>query len=302
VTTTEILERGYRRYDGPRLGVWAAMRSVVRFTVQRCLGIHRPARTKVFPILVIVLAYVPTAVYVGVVVLGNRLQRGGMVPGRAMAQQFVPTYAGLYLSVTLAIVVFAAFVAPEVLCPDRRTGMLGLYLASPLDRWTYLTAKAMAVLMITCAVTVGPGLILLIGYSTQGVGPHGFVDWAATFGRIVGAGLGVAMLDTAVALAISSITSRKAAASATFIALFVGVSGLLGVLVVQGQASNRWGLLNLATLPYEFVFRVFGEPSTITLNAETEVPASLIYAACLAWVGVSLGVVAWRYRRMDVTK
>ena len=41
-----------------------------------------------------------------------------------------------------AVLVFVAFVAPEVLCPDRRTGMLGLYLASPLTRDTYLVGKA----------------------------------------------------------------------------------------------------------------------------------------------------------------
>ena len=32
------------------------------------------------------------------------------------------------------VLVFTAFVAPEILCTDRRSGMLGLYLASPLRR------------------------------------------------------------------------------------------------------------------------------------------------------------------------
>ena len=300
MTTTEILERGYRRYDGPRLGVAASISALVRHTVRRCLGVHRPARAKVFPVLVIVLAYVPTIVYVGVTVLGNRLQRSG-VPGRSMARAFVPSYATSYLSITLAIVVFSAFVAPEVLCPDRRTGMLGLYLASPLDRFTYLVSKAAAVLMLTCVVTVGPPLILLVGYATQGFGPEGLAGWAGTLGRILGAGLTIAVLVTAVSLAISSLTTRKAAASAAFLALVIGLSGLLTMVVVQGAVSNRWGVFNLFTLPYEAAFRIFGEPSPLVLNAESEVPAGLIALGCGGWVASSVLVIAWRYRRAGVT-
>ena len=39
-----ILERGYRSYDGPRLGARGAMRSLVRHSVQRVLG-PRPVMT-----------------------------------------------------------------------------------------------------------------------------------------------------------------------------------------------------------------------------------------------------------------
>lgn len=296
-----ILERGYRRYEGPRRGPSGAARSIVRHTVQRCLGLHRPARAKVFPVLTVVLAYVPTIIYVGITVLGNRLEDQG-APGRAMVRQFIPTYASNYLQVVLAIVLFAAFVAPEVLCPDRRTGMLGLYLAAPLTRWRYLAAKATAVLAMVSIVTVGPPVILLIGYSTQGFGPQGVADWAATIGRILGAGLAVSVLYTTVSLAISSITSRKAAASAAFLAAIVGLPALLTYLVVAGGQSSMWRLGDLFTLPYEAVFRIFAEPSPFLIAGEPELPATSVWAAYVLWMVVSLGVIVVSYRRVEVTR
>ena len=47
-------------------------------------------------------------------------------------------------------------------------------------RWNYLAAKALAVGMVLLTVTLGPPLLLLIGYSTQGYGPSSAADWAST--------------------------------------------------------------------------------------------------------------------------
>ncbi len=277
-----IADRGYQHYDGERGGVGTAVRSVFWLTWRRALGLGRPARAKVFPILAIVLAYVPTAVYIGVVVLGNRLEDQTGLPSDALTNQLVPTYAKNYLQVTLAILMLAAFVAPEVLCPDRRNGMLGLYLASPLTGATYLIAKALAVLAVVSIVTLGPPILLLIAYATQGRGPAGLAAWLATIGRIIAAGLAVSVLFSAVSLAISSITSRKAAASAAFVALIIGSFGLVGYLVTEGGQSDRFGLLNLATLPYEVVFRIFGEQSEVNIAGGPELPAGSVVAAYFA--------------------
>jgi ABC-2 type transport system permease protein len=294
-STARILERGYRHYTGPRNNVGGSIRSVFKHTVRACLGLGRPARSKVFPILTIVLAYVPTLVYIGVIVIGNRLQV------RNIAARFVSDYANLYQSVVLAVILFAAFVAPEVLCPDRRNGMLGLYLSSPLRRSTYLLAKGLAVLAMVSIVTIGPPLILLIGYSTQGFGPPGLGQWFLTLGRIVGAGLIVAIMYTIVSLAISSITSRKAAASAAFLAMIVGLPALVTFLVLNANINNNYRLLDLATLPYEAVTRVFNTFSSFDVIGG-ELSATSIWLACGGWVAVSVAVIANRYRRVQVTK
>jgi ABC-2 type transport system permease protein len=272
----------------------------MRHTIQRCLGLHRPARAKVFPVLTVILAYVPTIIYVGVAVIGNRLEREGL-PGRTMATQFVPSYAANYLQVVLAVLLFSAFVAPEVLCPDRRTGMLGLYLAAPLSRVTYLVAKALAVLTMLSIVTIGPPIVLLIGYTTQGYGPESVGEWLLTLLRIFGSGLAVAVLYSSVSLAISSITSRKAAASAAYVALMVGVPALINYLVVWVESDGRLQLIDLATLPYRAVYVIFGLHWRVfvTTGDPTDVEVWIAYAA---WVGLSVGIIAFCYRRLQVTR
>ena len=130
-------------------------------SVQRALGLRRRFRYKVLPLVVAVIAYVPAIVFVGVAAL---------VPDQ-IADEVVPLYGDYYGFVTAAILLFVAFVVPEVLCTDRQTGMLGLYLASPLTRDTYLAMKAAAVTSVLTVVTLGPPLLLLVGYSLLDQGP-----------------------------------------------------------------------------------------------------------------------------------
>lgn len=298
-----ILDRGYRPYEGERLGVPAAIRSVARHTSYRALGIHRSARNKVFPVLVVLCAYLPTLIYVGVAVIGNRLEREG-VPGRVMARQFIPTYADNYGGIVLAILLFAAFVAPEVLCPDRRDGMLGIYLASPLDRRTYLLGKTLAVVALLSLVTLGPPLVLLLGYATQGYGPSGIGGWLGAIGRIVAAGVLVSAVFSALSLAISSLTSRKGVAAASVLVVVFGSFAIVTALIAEGGFASGLGVFNLFTLPFEGVYRVFSEPSHLVPPSPDgsfeEMGTSLVYAANLVWVLLCTAVVTVRYRRLEV--
>ncbi|MEZ5322100.1 MAG: ABC transporter permease subunit [Microthrixaceae bacterium] len=313
-TDARIVDRGYRRYDGDRLGVAGAVSSVTRYTIQRVFGIHRKFRFKVLPILSIAIAYIPHVVWVGIVVLTRQLDEQmaggdggfGAPPGtgRRVANLLIKDYPSSYGNVVAAIALFAAFVAPEVLCPDRRTGMLGLYFASPLNRWTYLRAKLVAVVSMLMLVTLGPPLLLLIGYSTQGYGPSGPAEWASTFGRVLLTGVGIAVFHTAVSLAISSVTSRRAAASAAFVVVVMGTGVLIPALIYEGGLSMDWGAFNLLTLPLEFAYRVFGQPSSLvdprTFYDTMSTP--VVYGAFAGWIVLSAVVVWDRYRRIEVTR
>ena len=130
----QIFDRGYRRYTGERTGMSGSVRTLVRHSLRHALGLGRAARFKVVPVGVILMAYLPAAVFVGAAAL---------IP--VNTEDFLPTYAGYYGFVAATIYLLAGFVSPELLCADRRTGLLGVYLASPLNRPFYLIGKAIAV-------------------------------------------------------------------------------------------------------------------------------------------------------------
>jgi len=292
VSDARIVDRGYRRYDGPRTGARGAVRALVVHSMQRTLGLRRPAGQKVLPIVAVVIAYVPAIVFVGLAVF----LRDTLLDNRGL----LPTYAEYYGFISAAIVVFAAFVAPELLCTDRRNGMLGLYLASPLTRDTYLLAKALAVLALLALVTLGPVLLLLVGYVIVGQGPGGIGVLLELLGKIVLGGLAVAVMQASLSLAVSSATTRKAVASAAVILLLLASTAVSGALV-DGAGASPWLFgLDLLQLPFELVGRIYGEPTGIQA-AETLTTGSLV-GIYLGWT-VAFGLFTWlRYRRMAVSR
>lgn len=286
-----ILDRGYRHFDGPRAGLAQAMRSVGLLSIQRMLGLRRSFWAKLVPAITGFFAYVPAIVFVGLAIL---------IPEELMADPDSSTYAGYYGFITAAILLFVSFVGPEVLCPDRRDGMLGLYLASPLDRDTYLVAKGAAVSLVLGIVTIGPALLLLLGNTIAGNGPDGPVDFFVLLLRVVVAGIVIATLYATLALAVSSVADRRAAASAT-IAILVIASGIVATALVEGAGASEYlGLLNLLAVPFEVVVRVYGE--RLDEGALADMDTAPIVAAYLAWTALFVAIIRFRYQRLDVTR
>ena len=292
-----ILDRSYRSYDGPRGGVIGAIRTVTLHSIRHALGIKRRHGAKVVPVLTILLAYVPAVVFIGIVALFKSV---------ALREDILPTYAGYYGYISAAIFVFSAFVTPELLCPDRRSGLLGMYLASPLDRNTYLLSKAIAVIAIMSLVTIGPVLLILLSYTILGQGPDSPLHWLITLGRIIAGGLCIAGLHTALSLAIASTTTRKAAASAVIILSLVGTFIICGVVVFGAEQSIYYETLDLLRLPFLAVTRIFGESNRAIDDPElarlNDIPTTIVIAVNVGWTMVFSAFVWWRYRRLAVTR
>jgi len=291
-STAQIYEQGYRRYDGPRLGRRAAVRSVWKNTVQRVLGLRRSARHKVLPFLTILFAYLPAVAFIGILAL---------IPTDVdRARELAPTYSEYFGFVTAAIALFIVFSAPEALCPDRRHRSMSLYLASPLTRETYLVAKALAVFSVLCLVTIGPLVLLLIGYVLQSNGPDGPLGVLAELGRIVGAGSAVALFGTAFALALASLTDRKGLATGGALIVLFGTHIVGGVVTFALDLSNAAIMLSLFVAPFEVAARILDAPNGATAAQTT--PNVVIFLAASAWVALFSTVVYLRYATLQVTR
>lgn len=291
-----IVERGYVRYRGQRTGERGAIETLARQTMTHAMGIRRTAWNKVLPFFAVILAYLPAIAFVGAAALAKQQQRG-----RFRTQALLPSYPEYYGFVWAAILVFAAFVAPQVLCGDRRNGMLGLYLASPLTRTTYLVGKAAGVFAILGLVTLGPPLLMLIAYTINDNGPDGPAAFAATLGRVLLSGIVVATLYTAISLAIASLTTRTAFATVGVIFTLMGSSIVTNVLIFGGGMDHNLFLADLLFLPIELVFRIYGDPAHASEGA-AGVATPAIVAAYLFWTIAFALFTWWRYQRLVVTK
>ncbi len=286
--TARILDRGYRRYSGDRRGARGAIRTLVLHSVQRALGLRRSAWAKLLPFGIVALAYVPAIVFVGVV---------SLVPDSDLTDFALPSYSSYFSYMLLLVVLFVAFVAPEILCTDRRTGMLGVYLASPLTRDTYLAAKALATAAVLALVTIGPPLVMLVAFIIQGEGPDGPAEVASTLARIAGAGLAISILYTAFSMGISSLTDRKAFATAGLILFFLMSNVVTGVLVGVLQVGDDAVALNIFVLPFALVEKIHGESTDFS-----SVTTTACVLGTLAWTAVWATVCRVRYAHLQVTR
>jgi ABC-2 type transport system permease protein len=284
----QIVERGFQRYEGRRSGVAGAIRSVSWESIRATLGLGRPARTKIFPVIAVVIAYLPAVVFVGIAVL---------IPGDILEPEEVADYPGYYGFIILAIVLFSALVAPEVLVSDRRNGMLAMYLSTPLDRGTYLTAKAIAVISTLGLVTLGPPVLLLIGYTVEGAGPDGIDGWLLTLFRISLSGVAISAALAAVSMAASSLTDRRAFAAIGIVLLVLASPILAAALVDGAELSPSWRLIDISSVPFELVFRIFDQPGNFP-----ELSTWSVLLSNAVWTLGGIAVVWWRYSKLVIAR
>ncbi|MEO6988345.1 MAG: ABC transporter permease [Aquihabitans sp.] len=283
-----ILDRGYRRYDGPRRGVGGAISTLTVHSIQRALGLRRSVWAKLLPFGGVLIAFLPAVVFVGVVAL---------IPLDDIGVNFVPDYGDYYGYIIAAIMVFVALVAPEVLCTDRRSGMLGVYLASPLDRDTYLVGKALAIGFVLSLVCIGPTLLLLVANVLQNQGPEGATDIVITLLRVVGAGLAVTLLYTSITMGIASLTDRKSVASASIILVFLIMLMVTGILTAEGD-FNGINVLSITLLSLDIAQRIHGEQSSVMRDTST----GLVWLAWAIWTVGGFTLARVRLHALAVTR
>jgi ABC-2 type transport system permease protein len=283
MSDARILDRGYRKYEGRRSGVAGAVRSVAWHTVRSILGLGRKGRHKVFPVIVMVVAFIPSLAYLAISILLGEF-----------GEEVRPEYWEFFGFSFTAALVFTALVAPEAIVRDRRDGMYSLYLSTPLTRPTYLLAKVIAVLGTLSIIVVGPALLAFIGYTFQGLGPDGVLGWLGVGARIVLAGIAISAVYTAVSLGASSLTDRRAFASVAVILLMLGLSIASAVMVEGAGLAQEILLLDPLGTPQELPARLFGDRT----SEYDDVATLAVVGANVAWLLAGAGVVAARYRKL----
>ncbi len=290
-----IFGRGYRKYEGARSGIGGAVRSLMWQTIRSILGLGRPARHKVFPVIVLVIAAIPAVVYLGAAIINPDL--GQSESGISV------NYYRLFNFSFFAIVIFSSMVTPEALVRDRLDGMVSMYLSTPLTRLTYLYAKVAAVLSVMMIITFGPVLLALIGYTFVGDGPDGLVEWVKLCFRLFLGGLVIAMVVSALAMACSSVTNRRAFASIAVIMVTIGGWITSNILVDSAGFSELYGFLNPLGTATETATRILGESSANDIDMAILADAGTVAVALAsaAWFLVGATVIGHRYRRLEAT-
>jgi ABC-2 type transport system permease protein len=292
-----VFDTGYRSYTGRREGRGRGRRAIFKDGLRTALGLGRGGRAKVLPWLFIAVLSVIGLVFAIVAGAADRL--GG--PGTAERVN-LPSHADYYGIASIIVFVFAAVVAPELLCPDRRNGTISLYLVRPLTGSDYIMSRWGAFLAVMLAALWLPQVILFFGLSAGDPAPVEYLrkHWL-DLPRFVAAGAAMAAYATTLAMLVASFTTRRAYASVFLVGLFIITTPFtVGVADEIGGTAGQWiSMFNLTNIPVHVNDVIFGDVSEVTEEAPARAlgPAVLVawYFACTL---VPAGVLWWRYRRL----
>ncbi len=292
-----VFDIGYQHYDGPREGRYRARLSVYKDGLQNALGLGRGVRAKILPWLfigVLVMVALVMALIAGTV---DRFVGAG-----AAEALDLPSHSDYYSIASIILFIFAAISAPELLCPDRRDGVISLYLVRPLTGSDYIVARWGAFFTVMLMVAWLPQLILLTGLTMGDPKPADyFLDNWLDIPRFLAAGAAIAAYTTTLALLTAGFTTRRAYASAFLVGLFViSTPFTTGLAEEIGGTAGQWiSMFNLTNIPVHVNDVIFGELSGITEHAPAaEFDSWILVGWFFVWTLVPAGILWNRYRRL----
>ena len=279
-----IHDIGYQRYAGPRLGRRHVVTALYLHSLRTAFGLGRSAVAKIFPGIVVGLAFV-----VAVVLVAVRSQAGGVIPY---------TYLQFIDGLGIPLVVFLAVIAPELVSRDLRSRVLPLYFSRPLRRSDYAVAKLAATISAVWLLLAGPLLVIFRGGAFSRSGGASAV-WRE-FTDFLG-GLGYAAITAVVlgafAVPLASLASRRAIAAVLVVVAFAATAPVIGVIdAVGGTTAQQLGpLVNPATLLTGLETWIYRDDK---LAIGPYGPLYLVVAVALVTACVAATVA--RYRRVTV--
>lgn len=292
-----VFDLGYRSYDGPREGRSRSRASLFKNGVRTALGLGRGGRAKIVPWLFIAAALIPAVVFALIAGAVDRL-----------AADFdeavdLPSHADYYGIAGVILLLFAAVVGPELVCPDKRTGLISLYLVRPITRLDYAAARWLALLVVMLVIAYLPQVVLLVGLVLGADSPGSYLadNWL-DIPRFIGAGAALAVYVTTLALLAASYTTRRSYAAAFLVGLFLVSAALVGAVTDNVDTDvARWvALLSVSDVPVLLNDQIFGSTSTLAADDALRLPVG----AQVGWYALvttaSGGLLIRRFQRLVV--
>src|SRR5687768_3018114 len=161
-----VFDIGYRNYTGVREGRNRSRLAVFKDGFRTALGFGRGGRAKILPWFFI--AVLAGIALIMALIAGAAERMAG--PGAAERMQ-LPSHGDYYGIASIILFVFAAVVAPELLCRDRREGTINLYLVRPLTGSDYIVSRWVSFFVVMLAAAWLPQLILFLGLAGGDASP-----------------------------------------------------------------------------------------------------------------------------------
>lgn len=232
---SSIYDLGYRHYAGRNLGRGGTLTTLYVHGLRAVFGLGRKATSKIIPVGLAVLAFVPAIVQLGV----------GALTSSFDADVEILKHEDYFDYVEVILVLFCAAVAPELVGRDQRSRTLSLYFSRSLTRLDYALAKLAALVTAMLVLTLGPQVLLYVGNGMTGDDVPGYLreTWDLV-PSIVASALVVSLGIAAVGLAIAAYLPRRAYASSAIVgaAILSAAVGNILMETIDPQAA-RWAQL-----------------------------------------------------------
>jgi ABC-2 type transport system permease protein len=276
-----IHDIGYRRYTGPRLGRRHATAALYVHSLRTAFGLGRSAKAKIFPGMVIALAFAVAIVAVAI---------------RAQTDEVVMTYLQYVDGLAIPIVLFLAVVGPEIVCRDLRARVLPLYFSRPLGRSDYALAKLAAMISAVWLLLAAPLLLMFLGgvFDQTGGASGAWNEFTDFLGGLGHAAI-TAVVFGAFAVPLASLSSRRAVGAVVIAAAFTVTTPIIGVVVEVGGTTARQlvPLLNPVSIVSGLETWIY---RTDTLEIGRFGPLYLVAAVAVVAVGTMAMIL--RYRKV----
>ena len=228
--TGTVFDIGYQTYEGEREGRSRAWQTIFWDGVKNGMGIGRGGWAKFLPWLVVSPAIITGLVFAAIAAFFEQLNIEADT-GEGGNPIDLPGHQDLIGVIGFLLLIFAAFVGPELICPDRRNRVIHLYFVRPITLLDYLGARWLALVVLLLAASLLPHITLWVGLLIGVSDSLGHIqdNWT-DIPRFVGNSAVFAVFAASFTFAVSSLTDRRMIATLIVISIIM-ISSFTGLII-----------------------------------------------------------------------